>query len=93
MRLTVLRVAVAFGLVIAGWSVGKAQATVADFEVAIDAPRGDLKLICQRGCDWARSGTTPLPTITFTCETERCRGTFNGHGRITLGMPVMPVRR
>ena len=46
MKLTVLRVAVALGLVIAGWSVGKAQTTVADFEIAIDAPRGDLKLMC-----------------------------------------------
>lgn len=88
MRLAVLRIAVAFGLLIAGWSVGKAQTAVADFEIAIDVPRGDLKLICQRGCDWAKSGTPSLPTITVTCETERCRAAFNGHGRITLGIPV-----
>jgi len=49
MRLTVFRVAIALGLVIAGWSVGKAQTTIADFEIAIDAPRGNLRLKCQRG--------------------------------------------
>ena len=87
MRLTVLRVAVALGLVIVGWSVGKAQTTVADFEIAIDAPRGDLKLMCQKGCDWAKDGATQLSTITFQCQTERCRVTVNGHGRVMLGMP------
>ena len=87
MKLTVLRVAVALGLVIVGWSVGKAQTTVADFEIAIDAPRGDLKLMCQKGCDWVKDVATPLSTITLQCETERCRGTVNGHGRVMLGMP------
>jgi hypothetical protein len=80
-------VVLAIALVGVGWSAGRAQSAVADFEIAIEAPRGELKLRCHRGCDWVTEGTTPVPTITFPCETERCRGTFNGHGRITMGMP------
>jgi hypothetical protein len=47
-----------------------------------------VKLTCHRGCDWVKEGR-PNPTTTFRCESERCRETFNGHGRITLGMPLM----
>jgi hypothetical protein len=81
------RIALATALIGAGWSVGKAQTAVADFEIAIDAPRGEVKLTCSRGCDWAKEKGNPSPTTSFRCETERCRQTFNGHGRILLGMP------
>jgi hypothetical protein len=87
MKRTLFRIVLATALIGAGWSVGKAQTTVAEFEIAIDAPRGDVKVTCHRGCDWAKEGAIPTPTITFPCDTERCRATFNGHGRVTLGMP------
>lgn len=88
MKRTLLRIVLATALIGAGWSVGKAQTAVADFEIAIDAPRGEVKLTCYRGCDWVKEGGSPIPTTSFRCESERCRGTVNGHGRITLGMPV-----
>ena len=74
-------------LVVAGWSVGRAQAKVADFEISIDAPRGEVKVVCARGCDWPNGGVERLPTTSFRCDSERCRWMLNGHGRITLGFP------
>lgn len=76
-------------LVVAGWSAGRttAQSRVADFEISIDAP-GQVNITCARGCDWPSSGVaTPLPTMNFRCESERCRWMLNGYGRITLGFP------
>lgn len=93
MRRISLRIALAAALVGAGWSVGKAQTAVADFEIAIDAPRGEVSLTCYRGCDWAKEGGNRIPATSFRCETERCRATFNGHGRIRLGDPEMIQRR
>ena len=88
MRHRALLVAGAVLLIVASWSAGRAQTRVADFEVAIDAPRGDLKVTCARGCDWpAEQGSSGMPTTTFRCETERCRLMLNGRGRITVGMP------
>jgi hypothetical protein len=87
MNRTMLRIVLAIVLIGAGWSVGKAQTAVADFEITVDAPRGEARVTCFRGCEWAKKGTIPSPTITFQCDTERCRSTFNGHGRITRGMP------
>lgn len=84
MKRTLLRIVLAAGFIGAGWSLGIAQARVADFEITIDAPRGEVRLTCARGCDWGKLGSPSL-TTSFRCETERCKGTFNGHGRITLG--------
>ena len=86
MKPTLFRLVLAVALIGAGWSVGKAQTTVAEFEIAIDVPRGEVRLTCHRGCDWVKEGS-PNPTTSFRCETERCRERFNGHGRILLGMP------
>jgi hypothetical protein len=84
---TLLRIVLAAGFIGAGWSLGNAQAPVADFEITIDAPRGEVRVTCSRGCDWAKERGNPSPMTGFRCETERCRETFNGHGRILLGMP------
>ena len=86
MKRALFRIALATALIGAGWSVGKAQTTAAEFEIAIDVPRGEVRLTCHRGCDWVKEGS-PNPTTSFRCETERCRERFNGHGRILLGMP------
>ena len=84
-----LLIVVAVLLVAAGWSAGRAtaQARVADFEISIDAPRGEVNVTCARGCDWPSVGVGALPTTSFRCETERCRWMLNGYGRITLGFP------
>jgi len=89
MRRKALLVVGAGLLVAAGWSAGRvtAQARVADFEISIDAPRGEVKVICARGCDWPSGGVEPLPTTSFRCESERCRWMLNGYGPIRLGFP------
>lgn len=79
-------VVVAALLVAAGWSAG-AQRAVADFEINVEVPRGQVTVSCARGCDWPREATSRLHTTSLVCETERCRFMFNGYGRITLGMP------
>jgi len=87
MKREMLLVAVGVLLVIAGWSAGQAQARVANFEIGIEAPRGDVKVTCSRGCEWPSEAGSPLPTTTFSCDRERCRWMLNGYGRITLDMP------
>ena len=84
MKRRVLRIVLAAGFIGAGWSLGNAQARVADFEMTIDAPRGEVKLMCSRGCAWGEK-ESPSQTTSFRCDTDRCRAAFNGHGRITFG--------
>ena len=87
MKREALIIVVAVLLVVAGWLAGRgaAQVRVADFEISIEAPRGEVKVTCARGCDWPMAAT--LPTINFRCESERCRWMADGHGPITLGFP------
>lgn len=54
MKRTLIRIVLATAFVGAGWSLGRAQTQVAEFEIAVDSPRGDVKLTCSRGCDWSR---------------------------------------
>ena len=71
-----LRIAIATALIGVGWSISKAQTAVADFEIAVDAPRGDVKLTSSRCCDWGKREGNPSRTTSFQCETERWCGTF-----------------
>jgi hypothetical protein len=90
MRTGILLVAIAAVLVLVGWSAGRAQARVADFYVTVDAPTGEIRATCSRGCDWpATPGESP-PVITYRCQSQPCRLIFNGHGRVTLGQPALP---
>ena len=83
---TLLRILLALSFVAVGWSFGVAQGPVADFEITIEAPRGDGKLTCSRGCDWRNEpGVSPNQTITIRCESEKCLRTYNGRGRVTIG--------
>lgn len=87
MKRELLLIVVAVLLVVAGWFAGRvtAQARVADFEIGIEAPRGEVKVTCARGCDWPSTGN--LPTISFRCDSEQCRWMVDGRGPITLGFP------
>ena len=68
-------------IVLAGWTLGRAQAPIANFEVTVEAGRGPIQVICDRGCDWgANEGA-------LVCESERCRWSFTGHGRVIVGQP------
>jgi hypothetical protein len=88
MKRHLLLIAVAVILVAAGWLAGRAtaQARVADFEIGIEAPRGEVNLMCSRGCDWPSTGTPGA--ISYRCDSDRCRWTINGRGPITLGFPL-----
>jgi hypothetical protein len=87
MKRELLLIVVAVLLVGAGWSAGRAtaQARVADFELSIEAPRGEVRVACSRGCDWPSTGA--LATINFRCDSEQCRWMVDGHGAITMGFP------
>jgi len=71
----------------AAWSVGFAQARVADFEISIDAPTGETRVKCSKGCDWFPTGAGATSLINYRCERQPCQLRFNGRGRIMVGMP------
>ena len=66
----------------------KAQTTVADFDLTVDAPGGRVNIECRRGCDFTNDvgniATLPRPNTTFmfSCGAERCRATLNGQGHV-----------
>jgi hypothetical protein len=78
----------------AAWSAGRAQATVADFEIMVDAPGGTVVVACHHGCAWSgpssnvtdRATGKVIPnsagenTTVFECGAERCQGRINGRG-------------
>ena len=80
-------IAVALLLVGAGWSLGRAQPRVADFYVTVDAPPGELKVECSRGCDWPTDATAQR-ALQLQCERRPCRLMFNGYGRVMVGLPA-----
>jgi hypothetical protein len=67
-------------------ALSRPQVPVANFEIAINAPTGETKVTCSRGCDWA-SERTDVRTISFQCETDRCVGVLNAHGKVIRDMP------
>jgi hypothetical protein len=77
--------------VTAAWSLGSAQARVADFEILVDAPPGEMRVMCSKGCDWSSPAAASF--INYRCERQPCQLRFNGHGRITVGMPVVRTIR
>ena len=80
-------IVVAILLVGAGWSLGRAQDRVADFYVTVDAPPGELKVECSRGCNWPRDAES-RPALRLQCATRPCRLEFNGRGRVMVGIPA-----
>ena len=92
MRHAILLVVLAAMLVVAGWSAGLAQARVADFYVTVDAPAGEIRATCSRGCDWPATQGEPLPVIVYRCQSQPCRLMFDGRGRVTVGIPAAQTR-
>jgi hypothetical protein len=73
------RLLIATAIAFAGWSFGRAQTTVADFEIEIDAPGpGQVNLTCVRGCNWLNGRNTSY----FSCagNATRCGGVVDGRG-------------
>lgn len=73
MRRLLVQIAIAAGLLAAGWATGRAQTSQPDFEVVVDAPAGQTTIECRRGCElaWVERGinpqATPQQTFTFSC--------------------------
>jgi len=65
---------IAVALVGIGWVTAKAQPSVPDFELRVDAPAGASTITCVRGCTlvFAERGInpneTPRPSFQFSCS-------------------------
>jgi hypothetical protein len=80
-----LRVVVAIALVGLGWVAGRAQATQADFEIAVSSPNGSTTITCRRGCGlqfirYSPNKAEAQPSFTYECNspTGRCGGAVQG---------------
>ena len=87
MRLLMIRPLIGAVLIVAGWTLGRAQARVGDFELEIDAVVGTTHVRCVRGCsllgsrDREVTGKQPQATYTFGCSgpgLNRCSAKVNG---------------
>ncbi len=82
MKRITARLLLAVGLIGFGWAVGRAQGSLPDFEIRIDAPEGRTNVECVRGCQLAwiermvpGTVTPNLTTFTYSCSnsgTSRC---------------------
>src|SRR6188508_2249195 len=75
-------------MTVEAWIAGAAQARVADFSIAVDAPVGEVKVSCSKGCDWPGEAWAPAGSIVYRCASQPCRLMFDGRGRILLGQPL-----
>ena len=86
MKRTTLRFAIAIGLLGTGWIAAKAQSQAPTFELRVDAPEGQTKIQCIRGCKlaWVERGvnpnSAPIATFEYGCNgAPRCQsGTVGG---------------
>ena len=83
MRRLALRTVVVVGLVALGWAAGRAQAPGADFTLRIDAPMGETKIECVRGCalQFIREAPNPdtaMPSFQYRCTATRCGADVHG---------------
>ena len=73
MTRAIFRVALGLGLVVSGWTLGRAQNAQPDFILVVDGPVGTTNVQCKRGCElvFARSADNPsamhMPDFTYTC--------------------------
>jgi hypothetical protein len=78
MKRTILRLGIALILVGAGWAAGRAQTSGPDFELIVNAPGGQTRIDCVRGCKlaWVERGVPPGgasdPGFSFSCTADRC---------------------
>lgn len=66
-----LKLFLTVALIGSGWAIGRAQPSYPDFELRIDAPRGETNITCVRGCEltWIERsipGDYPGQSATFT---------------------------
>ena len=87
MKRFTVRLLLAVGLLGLGWAAGRAQASVPDFEVVIDAPEGKTHIECVRGCQlaWVERmvpGTVTPNSATFWYGCSNSANGRCGSGRI-----------
>jgi len=87
MKRAVIYAIVALGLTLSGWTVGRAQSSVPDFTLSLDAPGGETRVTCTKGCllqggrDYGNDRAGYMVTYTYSCgggNTDRCTATLNG---------------
>jgi hypothetical protein len=84
---TPLTISAAAGLVMLGWTTGRAAQTPrADFELTVSSPVGETTITCTRGCGlqfirMAPDKSAAQPSFTYRCGgggAERCGGAVQG---------------
>jgi hypothetical protein len=85
MKRAITLCAVAVMLVLVAWSAGRAQSRMADFYVTVDAPTGEIRATCSRGCDWPATPGEPSSAIVYRCQSQPCRLVFDARGRVIVG--------
>jgi hypothetical protein len=82
MKWIAMRLLLAVALIGAGWTIGRTQTSLPDFELRIDAPEGGTSIECVRGCELAwverMEPSVTKPEETFTMK---CGGTRDGRCR------------
>ena len=73
MKQMAIRIVVAMGLVVLGWTAGRAAQTRADFEIQVTAPNGETTVTCVRGCGlqfirYAPSKASARPSFEWSCQ-------------------------
>jgi hypothetical protein len=76
----VLRFLIATTIAVGGWSLGRIQAGVSDFEVMIDAPVGHVNITCIRGCDWGAKAYGGKTYFLCGGSADGCDMEVNGTG-------------
>jgi hypothetical protein len=80
-----MRMVVALGLVALGWVAAKAQNDKPTFELLVDAPEGETRIECARGCElsWVERGVNPnarpIPEFRYSCTNSRSGRCGSGH--------------
>ena len=80
MRRIAVRGLLAFALLSAGYTIGRAQVKQPDFEISVSSPAGETIIECRRGCGlkWISRGILegePQPTFKYSCAgatVQRC---------------------
>ena len=89
-----IRIIVAIGLVVLGWSVGRAQtpAPAPDFELVVRGAPGDTEIECLKGCKLTYLDRSSFPNVRaqealqatrrdrvgFACARSQCEFNFAG---------------
>lgn len=79
MQRSIRMLALVAAALLIGWAAGRAQtSTPPDFEFIVNAPGGETRIECVRGCElkWWERGPNPnsrlTNTFSYSCGASRC---------------------